>query len=106
MTEEVRGGVTMTTVKFRESGKDLVPGDLTLKYCPDWTAPRKKGRPKANKRQKSGAEIAMGGKRKRAAHKAKGSKYCNHCDQFGHTARKCLQCCAQEEDESIGSVAI
>ncbi len=52
----------MTTVKFGELGKDLVPGDLTLKYCPDWTAPRKKGRPKANKCQKSGAEIAMGGK--------------------------------------------
>ena len=106
MTEEVRGGVTMTTVKFGESGNELVPGDLTLKYCPDWTAPRKKGHPKGNQRQKSGAEIAMGKKRKRAAHKAKRSKYCDHCDQFGHTARKCLQRREQEEEASIGSVAI
>ena len=106
MTEEVRVGITMATVKFGESGNELVPGDLTLKYCPDWTAPRKKGRPRGNQRQKSGAEIAMGKKRKRAAHKANRSKYCNHCDQFGHTARKCLKRREQEEEASIGSVAI
>ena len=97
----------MTTVKFEELGNDLVPGDLTpLKYCPDWTAPRKKGRPKGNTRLKTGAEITMAGKRKRNNHKKKRVQYCDHCDQFGHTARKCLERRSQEEEESVGSVAI
>ncbi len=106
MTEEVRGGVTMSTVKFGEIGDDLVTGDPTLKYCPDWTAPRKKGHLKGNLHLKTGKEIAMVGKRKRNAHKKKRSQYCDHCDQFGHTARKCLESHAQEEEESVGSVAI
>ena len=106
LTEEVRGGVTMSTVKFGETGDALVTGDLSLKYCPDWTAPRKKGRPKGNTRLKSGAEMAMTGKKKRNAHKKKRGQYCDHCDQFGHTARKCPERRAQEEEGSVGSVAI
>ena len=106
MPEEVREGVTMETVKFGSSGNDLVTGDLSLRYCPDWTAPWKKGRPKHNSRLKSGKEIAMAGKRKRNANKAKRSQYCHNCDQFGHTARKCLERHAQDEEDSIGSVAI
>ena len=38
----------MEMVKFGDSGNELVTGDLTLKYCPDWITPRKKGRPKGN----------------------------------------------------------
>ena len=106
-TEVVKGGVTMETVKFGEYGDELVTGDLTLKYVPDWSAPRKKGRPKGNARKKSSKEIAMTGKRKRNSHKKTRSQYCDFCDSFGHTARKCLMRRSQDDqDDSTGSAAI
>ena len=107
ITEEVKGSVTMETVKFGKYGDVLVTGNLTLKYCPDWSAPRKKGRPKGNAPKKSSKEIAMIGKRKRNANKKTRSQYCNFCDSFGHTARKCLMRHSQDdEDDSIGNAAI
>jgi hypothetical protein len=106
MTEEVKGGITMETVKFGQAGDELVTGDLTLKYCPDWTAPRKKGRPKGNERKQSAVEKAMTGKRKRNANKKTRSVYCDFCDNFGHTARKCTMRRSQGDEDSMGSVAI
>ena len=94
----------METVKFGDSGNELVTGDLTLKYCPDWITPRKKGRPKGNGRQKSAREIAMAGKRKRNTNKKNRSQYCCFCDTFGHTARKCTTCRAQEEEGTTGAI--
>ena len=96
----------MDTVKFGEPGSELVMGNLTLKYCLDWTAPRKKGCRKANLQQKSAKEIAMTGKRKRNAHKATKSQYCDFCNKFGHTAQKCTTCHAQDEEEMTGGVEI
>ena len=105
MTEEIQGDVRMETVKFGDSGNELVTtGDCTLKYCPDWTALRKKGRPKGNGRQKSDKEIAMAGNRKRNANKKTRSQYCTFCDTFGHMARKCTTCCAQEEEGTTGAI--
>jgi hypothetical protein len=45
-----------TTMKSIKDGK--IP-DVTLRYCPDWTAPNKSGRPKNAERRKSGLEEAM-----------------------------------------------
>jgi hypothetical protein len=74
---------------------------------PDWSAPRKKGCPKGNARKKSLKEIAMTGKRKRNSNKKTRSQYCNFCDSFGHTEKKCLMRHSQDdEDGSIGSAAI
>ena len=107
MTQEVRGGVAMATVKLGNSGNELVSDDLTLKYCLDWTVPRKKGHPKGNSCLKSSKEIiAMAGTRKWSAHKAKRSQYFDYCNKLGHTARKCLVRHAQDEEESTEGVAI
>ena len=43
-------------MKSIKDGKIL---DVTLRYCPDWTAPNKSGRPKKAERRKSGLEKAM-----------------------------------------------
>jgi hypothetical protein len=45
-----------TTMKSIKDGKIL---DVTLRYCPDWTAPNKSGHPKKAERHKSGLEEAM-----------------------------------------------
>jgi hypothetical protein len=42
-----------------KSIKDGKIPDVTLRYCPDWTAPNKSGRPKKAERHKSGHEEAM-----------------------------------------------
>jgi hypothetical protein len=49
-----------------KSIKDGKIPDVTLHYCPDWTAPNKSGRPKKAERRKSGLEEVMA--------KAKGEK--------------------------------
>ncbi len=51
------------TIKSIKDGK--IP-DVTLGYCPDWTAPNKSGCPKKAERRKLGIEEAMA--------KAKGGK--------------------------------
>jgi hypothetical protein len=64
--------------------------DVTLRYCPDWTAPNKSGRPKKSERRKSGLEKAMA--------KAKGGKKppkmkrrrCEICAKWNHKMEDCF----------------
>ncbi len=76
-----------TTMKSIKDGK--IP-DVTLHYCPDWTAPNKSGRPKKAERCKSGLEKAMA--------KAKGGKKppkmkrrrCAICAKWNHKTEDCF----------------
>jgi hypothetical protein len=76
-----------TTMKSIKDGK--IP-DITLRYFPDWIAPKKSGRPKKAERRKSGIEEAMA--------KAKGGKKspkmkrrrCAICGKWNHKKDDCF----------------
>ncbi len=76
-----------TTMKSIKDGK--IP-DVTLRYCPDWTAPNKSGRPKKAERRKSGLEEAManakGGKKPPKMKRRK----CAICTKWNHKTEDCF----------------
>jgi hypothetical protein len=76
-----------TTMKSIKDSKIL---DVTLRYCPDWTAPNKSGIPKKAEQRKSGLEEAMA--------KVKGEKKppkmkrrrCVICGKWNHKMEDCF----------------
>ena len=64
--------------------------DRYLRYCPDWTANNKSGRPKKDARKKSVLEGATG---KKGAKRTSGVKrarwYCQSCGMFNHVTNDC-----------------
>jgi hypothetical protein len=65
--------------------KSTTQPDTYLRYCPDWTANNKSGRPKKDARKKSVLEGATG---KKGAKRASGVKrargYCQSCGILNH----------------------
>ena len=62
--------------------------DKLLRYCPSWTAARKKGRPKENEREKSVADhIAELGKKQ----KRRKRLFCQICHKFNHNTNDCFK---------------
>jgi hypothetical protein len=59
------------------------------RYCPDWSAPNKAGRPKKNERRKSVLETA-GGKRGRKAAKRM-TVFCQVCISISHATNNCWE---------------
>ena len=58
-------------------------GDMKIKYCPDWTASRKAGRPKKGTRIPSAIEIGVKKRNKKRP-------YCVWCNKYNHTSDKCF----------------
>ncbi len=54
--------------------KEKYAADKSIHYCPDFAAPRKRGRPKNNARLKSPIEVAIAGKKKRKVDNNTGGK--------------------------------
>ena len=64
--------------------------DRYLRYCPDWTANNKSGRPKKDARKKSVLEGATGKKgEKRASGVKRARRYCQSCGMFNHVTNDC-----------------
>jgi hypothetical protein len=64
--------------------------DHNLRYCPDWTANQKSGRPKKDKRKKSVLESATGSKgTKRATGVKRARRYCQICGKYNHITNEC-----------------
>ena len=77
------GDITMETVKGRHRPDEL------LAYCPTWSAAKKKGRPKANMREKGIADhIAESGKKKR---KRAVRMFCTICHKYNHNTNECFK---------------
>jgi hypothetical protein len=92
------GSMTMKSIK---DGK--IP-DVTLCYCPDWTAPNKSGYPKKAERHKSGLEEAMA--------KAKGGKKppkmkrwrCAICAKCNHKTENCFVLTRHKNDNEMTTI--
>ncbi len=84
-----------------KSIKDGKIPNVTLRYCPDWTAPNKSGRPKKAERSKSGLEKAMA--------KAKGGKKppkmkrrrCANCAKWNHKTEECFVLTRSKNDNEM-----
>jgi hypothetical protein len=89
------GSMTMKSIK---DGK--IP-DITLPYCPDWTAPSKSGCSKKAERRKSGLEKAIA--------KAKGKKKppkmkrrrCAICGKWNHKTEDCFVLTRPKNDKEM-----
>jgi hypothetical protein len=94
------GSTTMKSIK-----DDKIP-DVTLRYCPDWTAPNKSGRPKKAERHKSGLEEAMA--------KAKGEKKppklkrrrCEICGKWNHKMEDCFVLTRLKNDKGMTTIVL
>jgi hypothetical protein len=88
-------------MKSIKDGKIL---DVTLRYCPDWTAPNKSGRPKKAERHKSGLEKVMA--------KAKGGKKppkmkrrrCAICAKWNHKMEDCFVLMRHTNDNEMTTI--
>jgi hypothetical protein len=59
-----------------------------LRYCPGWVAARKKGRPKANVREKSVVDLIQeSAKKKKQTRKVK--MFCSICQKWNHNTVDC-----------------
>ena len=74
--------VVLSTVSMSGLKENCEP-EIKLKYCPNWTAARKAGRPKKGTRILSAVEI--GGKKRN-----KKRSYCVWCNKYNHTSDKCF----------------
>ena len=64
--------------------------DHNLRYCPNWTANQKPGRPKKDKRKKSVLESATGSKGTKSPTGVKRARrYCQICGKYNHITNKC-----------------
>jgi hypothetical protein len=87
-----------------KSIKDGKIPDVTLCYCPDWTAPNKSGHPKKAERCKSGLEEAMA--------KAKGKKKppkmkrrrCAICAKGNHKTEDCFVLTRPKNDNEMTTI--
>ena len=59
--------------------------DDRLRYCPDWAASRKAGRPKKNEKRKPGVMDAIAKKKRRKV------LWCDICHKFNHNTRDCYK---------------
>ena len=59
------------------------------RYCPDWSAPNKAGRPKKNERRKSVLETAGGTRGKKAAKRM--TVFCQVCISISHATNNCWE---------------
>jgi len=79
----MRCDVDMTSIKRKFSP------DNTLRYCPAWSAPGKKGRPKKDARRKGIMDhIQDSGKKKR---KRTNRMYCSICQKYNHNTADCIK---------------
>jgi hypothetical protein len=98
------GGVQSDESMTMMSIKDGKIPDVTLRYCPDWTAPNKSGRPKKAERRKSGLEKAMA--------KAKGGKKppkmkrrrCAICAKWNHKTKDCFVLTRHKNDNEMTTI--
>ncbi len=89
------------TIKSIKDGKTP---DVTLRYCPDWTAPNKSGRPKKAEQRKSGLEKAMA--------KAKGGqkppkmkrRRCAICAKWNHKTNDCIVLMRRKNDNEMTTI--
>ena len=81
--------------------------DYSLRYCPDWTAGSKAGRPKKGERIKSGLEAAMA-KGKAGTNRTKATKRrrCDVCGAYGHVYEDCFLLKKSGDIEPTGIRAI
>jgi hypothetical protein len=92
------GSTTMKSIK-----DDEIP-NVTLRYCPDWTALNKSGCPKKAERRKSGLEEAMA--------KAKGEKKppkmkrrrCAICGKWNHKTEDCFALTRPKNDKEMTTI--
>jgi hypothetical protein len=59
------------------------------RYCPDWSAPNKAGRPKKNERRKSVVETAVGTRGRKAAKRM--TVFCQVCLSLSHATNNCWE---------------
>jgi hypothetical protein len=57
--------------------KNKNPADDKLRYCPDWSTPRKSGRPKKDEKRKQGMMDAVTRRRRKFL-------WCDICHKFNH----------------------
>ena len=93
---------------FPSSMKSIKDGkipDPSYRYCPDWTAPNKSGRPKKNDRRKSGIEMAMENKkgdRKKSVKRIR----CQICGKWNHETNDCFILTRHQKNNSVGEEQI
>ena len=76
--------------------------DHNLRYCPDWTANQKSGRPKKDKREKSVLESATGSKgTKRETGLKRAQRYCQICGKYNHITNECWKLGSNALDTAI-----
>ena len=76
-----RGNITISAIKSKYSPDDMIC------YCPDWSAPKKAGRPKKDAGRKPGVMDAI----ENASRKRKKKMWCNICHKFNHNTRDCFK---------------
>lgn len=80
--------VNCPTIESIHAVRGTSTKDELLRYCPSWTAARKKGRPKENEREKSVVDhIAESGKKR----KRKKRFFCRICHKFDHNTNDCFK---------------
>ena len=86
------GNISMESVKGKHRP------DEHLAYCPSWAAGRKKGRPKANTREKGIADHIKdsGKKRKRAVR-----MFCRICHKYNHNTDDCFKNPSKKATETV-----
>ena len=67
-----------------QSVKNKYQPDDTLRYSPDWAAPKKAGRPKKDAKRKLGVMDKVARKRKKTL-------WCEICHKFNHNTRDCFK---------------
>ena len=91
-----------STMKSIKDGK--IP-DPSYRYCPDWTAPNKSGRPKKNDQKKSGIEMAMENKkgdRKKSVKRIR----CQICGKWNHKTKDCFILTRHQKNNLVGDAMI
>jgi hypothetical protein len=87
-----------------KSIKDGKIPDVTLHYCPDWTAPNKSGSPKKAERRKSGLEKAMANaKGKKKPPKMKRRK-CAIYAKWNHKTEDCFVLTTPKNDTEMTTI--
>ncbi len=92
MEVNCRTDISLNTVKSNTRAND------TLRYVPAWLAPKKKGRPNRNVREKSVMDlIEESAKKKKRTRRIK--LYCRICHKHNHNTVDCYQNPANEEND-------
>ncbi len=83
------GNISMKSIKNKN------PADNKLRYCPDWSAPRKSGHPKKDEKRKQGVMDAVARRRRKFL-------WCDICHKFNHNTCDCYK---NEDNWSIADDA-